>query len=247
MSEQAQDTAVIDPAVETKETTGTPAATPAAGTESTPTPEAKPRKSNQEWAAERIRIRNAELKAENAVYKRMLENGGQASQSASASGGDPEPIPGSEPAQQPTQQPAQSQQTDAEDWAIKVAEAAAKHEDWDETMEVASVITLPPVCVKALQKSTDGAELMYHLGKNPEDAERIMALPPALALRELFALRSKFAASSGERKASGAPAPVKPVKTGSAPAEDRRLTGTMEEFRAAERAKFEAKHGRRTT
>jgi hypothetical protein len=122
------------------------------------------------------------------------------------------------------------------DWEIKVAEASAKHADWDDVMTVAETVRLPAVCIKALEKTTDGPELMYHFGKHPEDADRILALPPAQALREMFTLKNKVLGAP-VKVVSSAPAPIAPPRNGSAPVEKQLKDMSMQEFYERERAK----------
>lgn len=46
---------------------------------------------------------------------------------------------------------------------------------------------------EAILESDDGPALAYHLGKNPDLAEKIASLPPIAAARELGRLEAKLA------------------------------------------------------
>ncbi|HEX7114972.1 MAG TPA: hypothetical protein VF193_07555 [Steroidobacter sp.] len=65
---------------------------------------------------------------------------------------------------------------------------------------------------EVIQESEDGPALLYHLGKNPEIAERIAKLPPKAAARELGRIEARLAyereaAEAGKPKVSKAPPP----------------------------------------
>ena len=68
---------------------------------------------------------------------------------------------------------------------------------------------ITPVMADALLTSKQGHDVWYHLGKNPETAEKIAAMHPVQQIYELGKLE---AALSGGKTTSGAPKPTKPVQ-----------------------------------
>lgn len=64
--------------------------------------------------------------------------------------------------------------------------------------------------VNSLLGMDDAHKVIYALGKNPEEAERILALPPLQQGRELERMASK-AVQPAPRAVSKAPAPITPV------------------------------------
>lgn len=74
-----------------------------------------------------------------------------------------------------------------------------------------------PAFLEAITDLPNGADVFYQLGKNPEEAERILALPPIKMAIEITRLGEK-AAKPAPKKTSSAPPPVRPgagvVETG---------------------------------
>lgn len=68
--------------------------------------------------------------------------------------------------------------------------------------------------VQSLLGMDDAHKVIYSLGKNPEEAERILSLPPLQQGRELERLASKPAPVAPTKAVSQAPAPVKPIDGG---------------------------------
>jgi len=69
-------------------------------------------------------------------------------------------------------------------------------------------LPITPVMADALLSSEKGHELWYHLGKNPDVAERIAGLHPVKQIYELGRLDAQIA---GGKRASAAPKPIDPV------------------------------------
>lgn len=67
---------------------------------------------------------------------------------------------------------------------------------------------ITPVMADALLSSERGHDVWYHLGKNPEKAEKIAAMHPVQQIYELGRIEANLA---GGKTASGAPPPTKPV------------------------------------
>ena len=102
------------------------------------------------------------------------------------------------------------------------AQVAAKGiEDFEDVME-ASEAPMTRAMAEAILTSDVGPNLAYHLAKNPEEAERIAALPAARQAAEIGKLEAKLAAEPPKetKKPSKAPDPIKPVGARSTVADD---------------------------
>lgn len=83
--------------------------------------------------------------------------------------------------------------------------------------------------VRELVTESDvGPQLAYHLAKHPSVANKINALPPLQAAKEIARLEDTLSKTS--TKATKAPAPLTPVKGGAGPAFDPHTTDDMEAF-----------------
>lgn len=71
---------------------------------------------------------------------------------------------------------------------------------------------LSDVGLRVILESDVGPQLLYHLAKNPDEAERIADLSPVRQVAELGKLESKMTPVT--KKTSNAPAPIKPVSSG---------------------------------
>jgi chemotaxis protein histidine kinase CheA len=105
--------------------------------------------------------------------------------------------------------------TVADTWAEKTKAAEAKHEDF---AEVALKDDLPvtPAMADAIRDSEIGPEILYHLGKNPDEAARISKLSPIAAIRAIGKLEASLAVEATEPQTktppvSKAPEPIRPV------------------------------------
>jgi hypothetical protein len=100
-------------------------------------------------------------------------------------------------------------------------EARGKYADFE---QVAYNPTLPvtDVMAQTIQSSEIGPDLIYHLGSNPKEAERISRLSPLLQAREIGKIEARLAADPPARKTTSAPAPIAPVtaRSTSTPAYD---------------------------
>lgn len=65
--------------------------------------------------------------------------------------------------------------------------------------------------VNSLLGMEDAHKVIYSLGKNPEEAQRILSLPPIQQGRELERLASKPARAADPKAVSNAPKPISPV------------------------------------
>lgn len=99
------------------------------------------------------------------------------------------------------------------------AEGRTKYEDFEDVTENPEVM-LTPAMVQAILESDTGHELAYHLGKNPDEADRIASLSPTAAIREMGKLEAKLASAPADptapRKPS-TPEPIKPLGSGRDP------------------------------
>jgi len=60
----------------------------------------------------------------------------------------------------------------------QISKARGKHEDFDEVVMNNQDVAITDSMLNVMQESTLGAEVAYHLGKNPEEALRIAKLSP---------------------------------------------------------------------
>ena len=103
------------------------------------------------------------------------------------------------------------------------AKASAKFPDLEERLESIGHIEMPDGSLEAIRDSEFGPEILDHFARNPKDCERISALAPSAAIREIGKLEARL---EGEAKkpapvkpASKAPEPIKPGG-GASPADD---------------------------
>jgi hypothetical protein len=101
-----------------------------------------------------------------------------------------------------------AQRLTAEHFEAKIEEARSKWADFDIVTQNPNL----PISVemgKVIQDSEAGAEVFYHLGKNPTEAARIMRLPTHMQAAELGKLEARITAPKPLPKQP--PTPVKPV------------------------------------
>ena len=100
-------------------------------------------------------------------------------------------------------------------------EARNKYDDFE---QVAYNPKLPvtETMAQTIQASDNGPDVIYYLGSNPKEAERIARLSPLLQAREIGKIEARLGANPPAKKTSTAPAPIAPVtaRTASAPAYD---------------------------
>lgn len=111
------------------------------------------------------------------------------------------------------QQPKQPQNN----WVAKEEAARSAYSDFDDVMEDArdQGLTIPQAAADAITSSDLGADIQYHLAKNPKEAERLWAL--ANPVDQIRAIGRIEAAIEAKKKApvkvSAAPKPIAPVRT----------------------------------
>lgn len=100
-------------------------------------------------------------------------------------------------------------------WEKTVSKADTKYDDFD---EIVGDLQPNTPFVAAIMEAENGDDIAYHLGKNPDEAERIAKLPPLSQVREIGKLEAKFLATPPvqPKAPSKAPAPITPL-AGTAP------------------------------
>jgi hypothetical protein len=100
-------------------------------------------------------------------------------------------------------------------------EARNKYDDFE---QVAYNPKLPvtETMAQTIQASDNGPDVIYYLGSNPKEAERIARLSPLLQAREIGKIEANLGSNPPAKKTSTAPAPIAPVtaRTSGAPAYD---------------------------
>jgi hypothetical protein len=101
--------------------------------------------------------------------------------------------------------------------AFRAAESKfrATVQDYDEAIQDAQDTPMTQVMFDVILESEVGPNLLYHLAKNPDEAERIAHLSPARQAAEIGKLEDKLAQQLKDPqkpKASNAPPPVNPVR-----------------------------------
>ena len=100
----------------------------------------------------------------------------------------------------------------------------AARDKYDDFEQVAYNPNLPitDAMAMAIQASDVGPDVIYHLGVNVKDAQRISRLDPILQAREIGMIEARLSAEPTFKKTSNAPAPIAPVnaRTSGAPTFD---------------------------
>jgi len=128
------------------------------------------------------------------------------------------------------------------------AKVRAKYPDIEERLEAIGHIEMPSGMGSAIAESDLGSEILNHFAENPKDCERIAALSPSAAIREIGRLEARLekpaATPIAAAKPSAAPDPIKPgggaSGTGDADPSDKDST---EEWMRKERARVRKKYG----
>jgi hypothetical protein len=100
-------------------------------------------------------------------------------------------------------------------------DARNKYDDFE---QVAYNPKLPvtETMAQTIQASEIGPDVIYYLGSNPKEADRIARLNPLLQAREIGKIEAKLASNPPAKKTTTAPAPIAPVtaRTSGSPAYD---------------------------
>lgn len=97
-------------------------------------------------------------------------------------------------------------------WQARLDAANDKHEDFDEVVR-SPHLRITQVMAEAMKDCESGAEIAYHLGKNPKEAARIAELSPVAQVREIGKIEAQLT-NKPVRQPSRAPAPIEPVSGG---------------------------------
>lgn len=114
----------------------------------------------------------------------------------------------------------EKRKTVAQGWESQLTRAREKFSDFDKAVKVQIPIT--QAMADSLLSSDLGAEVTYHLSKNPSEAERIAKLEHPLAVaREIGRIEARLSAQTEAPKpvtrVAPVPAPIRPVLGGSGP------------------------------
>lgn len=88
--------------------------------------------------------------------------------------------------------------------------------DYDAVLKSAKNVAVAPHVEGLILESDKSALLAYHLAKRPEQVERLNALPPVFAAREIGRLEARLSLPNPNRETK-APPPVKPVRGAATP------------------------------
>jgi hypothetical protein len=92
----------------------------------------------------------------------------------------------------------------AKSWQVRFQEAAAKYDDFEETVRSRRLLITPNMA-QTFQESELGIEVLYHLGKNPKEAARISQLSDRAQIRELGKIEVLLSSQAKEPEATPAP------------------------------------------
>jgi hypothetical protein len=96
-------------------------------------------------------------------------------------------------------------------WSAAVADVKARLPDYDQVTN--SDIQISGAMAHAMREASNGPEIAYHLGKNPDEAARIAALPPVQALMEVGRISAQLAGQA-KKPVSRTAAPISTVSGG---------------------------------
>lgn len=88
------------------------------------------------------------------------------------------------------------------------AAGVADHSDFDDSLRNLQMLGASPEFFQSIVDLEDAHKVLHALGSNPEEASRILALPPLKQGRELERLASKPAPAKGKKPVSNAPEPI---------------------------------------
>lgn len=95
----------------------------------------------------------------------------------------------------------------------KLSEGAQKYDDFEDVVYDDSV-PINQHMVEALADSDYAADIAYHLGSNPQEAQRIAQMSPTKAAREIGRLENRFARPQQQSQQTKAPEPPKRIRGG---------------------------------
>lgn len=101
-----------------------------------------------------------------------------------------------------------------QNWDTQLDKGHEAHADFQEVINNPNLNMTDPMA-HAVMGSDYGSEIAYHLGKNPQEADRIARLDMASQVREIDKLGNKFKPTT-----TNTPAPITPTKSGDSPTKD---------------------------
>lgn len=124
------------------------------------------------------------------------------------------------------------------------AKVRQKYADIEDRLDEIGHIVLPDGIGQALSESDFGPDILDHFTRNPKDCERIAALAPSAALREIGKLEARLEAAQKpaekpkEPVASKAPEPLKPGGGAAAPDDTPKDSDDINDWMRKERARM---------
>lgn len=109
----------------------------------------------------------------------------------------------------------------------KTEETRTKYADFDDVMEAAPPIPLPPTTRQAILTSPEAPAIMYQLAKSPAELARISRLPPLEAALEIGRLEARLTSSTPVQRTTSKPAtrpPPPPTTVGGSSKSTRDIT-----------------------
>ncbi len=94
----------------------------------------------------------------------------------------------------------------------KMEKGRVKYADFNELVLDEKLI-ISEVMVEAILFTDSAEEILYYLGKNPEESAKIAKLPPLRAAHELGKIEAKVNAPAPQKRVTKAPDPITPVAT----------------------------------
>lgn len=74
----------------------------------------------------------------------------------------------------------------------EVDKAAERHEDFYEALDVVTALPIPAITSDAIMDSSVVADIIYYLGKNHEESERLITLSPLAQIKEIGKIEDKI-------------------------------------------------------
>ena len=134
-----------------------------------------------------------------------------------------------------TNKSVEAKQTVFNNFQNKVKE---KYPDMEERIEAISEISMSDSVLQAIAESDVGPDILNHFANNPKDCERIAALSPSSAIRELGKLEARLESKPEPKKTpSKAPTPINPGGGGSPSDDTPKDTDSIEDWIRKERAR----------
>lgn len=97
-----------------------------------------------------------------------------------------------------------------EAYSQREEEARDKYDDFEQVAYNPRV-SITNAMAETIRASEMGPDVLYHLGSNPKEADRISKLTPLAQAKEIGKLEVKLATNPPVKKTSSAPAPISPV------------------------------------